>query len=183
MRLIKKGSKKTRTAPLKVSSSPIAVIKRAGIRLVFLSIIYIASLWLLAPLVVYVLVLAKTNPASLSTALPIYLDQYFFSGWMLFEGQPIANVPKLIVVGIFTAAFAFGVIYIVFQQWTSNTIKNIFGPAASKTNEKGSARLFTNELLLSDLFQTWNGDWDNPPKKPGIVMGYSPTFGYYLSPH
>lgn len=104
MRLIKKGSKKTRTAPLKVSSSPIAVIKRAGIRLVFLSIIYIASLWLLAPLVVYVLVLAKTNPASLSTALPIYLDQYFFSGWMLFEGQPIADVPKLIVVGIFTAA-------------------------------------------------------------------------------
>ena len=182
MRLIKKGSKKTRTAPLKVSSSPIAVIKRAGIRLVFLGIIYIASLWLLAPLVVYVLVLAKTNPASLSTALPIYLDQYFFSGWMLFEGQPIADVPKLIVVGIFTAAFAFGVIYIVFQQWTSNTIKNIFGPAASKTNEKGSARLFTNELLLSDLFQTWNGDWNNPPKKPGIVMGYSPTFGYYLSP-
>lgn len=183
MRLIKKGSKqKNRTAPLKVSSSPIAVINRAGIRLVFLGIIYIASLWLLAPLVVYVLVLAKTNPASLATALPIYMDQYFFSSWTLFDGQPIADVPKMIVLGVFTALFAFGVIYIVFQQWSSNTIKNIFGPAASKTNEKGSARLFTNELLLADLFQTWNGDWDNPPKKPGIVMGYSPTFGYYLSP-
>lgn len=183
MRLIKIGSNnKTRNDPLKVSSSPIAVIKRAGIRLVLLSVIYIASLWFLAPMIVYVLVLAKTNPVSLSTALPKYLDQYLMNGWSLFDGQPIADVPKLIVLGIFTALFAFGVIYIVFQQWTSNAIKNIFGPAASKTNEKGSARLYTNELLLSDLFQTWDGDWNNPPKKPGIVMGYSPTFGYYLSP-
>ena len=186
MRLLKTVARRVKKPRLKASASFYSVMGKCAVPLLAIASTYILGLWVAVPVVVFAMTSFKLDPASAPEALGGYVESHLFDGWLVVSQLPGYKTLSLVLATLLTV----GVILLLIRfssevlsgAFTPSVLKNIFGPAASPGNEKGSARLLTDELQLALLTETWSGDWSDPPAYAAPIVGYSHTFGYYLAP-
>ena len=182
------GNKKKRASKARKSlagaSSPLPIIGSSWKRMVVVAIVWALCMMFAAPFFVFVLCAFKFDPANAGAMVGMYASEHILDGWFVVSQFPMWQTPAKLVCMMMLALGLFAEAYVAYTGATSTTFDNdILGPKVSSSNEKGSARLYTNELMLADIVETWDGDWANPPKKPGLVLGYSEKWGiYYFSP-
>lgn len=151
------------------------------------ALVVIAFAWMLAvafacPYLSYLMCTVKSGASAIPAALDLYFDRGASHGWETVGSLQNSSVPSAFCVAL-VSALAVGVgVFAIARSLTAREVKELFGPAAEASNEKGSARLICNELELAGVVETWDGSWENPPVKPVPVLGYSRRFGYYLAP-
>lgn len=182
MRLMKTLKKKAGKPRLKASSSSASVVGRCAASTTAVLAAWAAAMWIAVPFAVFAMSALKSDPATFSTAVSSYVETSLLRGWSAIAQVPHSGTPAIVLSTLLTVAALLLAMHSVSEGLTPSVLKNIFGPAASSGNEKGSARLFANELQLALLTETWRGDWGDPPAYAAPVVGYSPTFGYYLAP-
>lgn len=178
-KLRRKASPKPR---LKASAASASIVGRSLASVAVVAAAWAAGMWVAVPFAVFALASVKAGPAAFSEAVAGYVDTSLLTGWSAIRGIPSYETPASILALLLTLGAGALALYAVSESMTPSSLRNIFGPAASRGNEKGSARLFVNEHLLSLLTETWSGSWDDRPAYAAPIVGYSPTFGYYLAP-
>lgn len=186
MRLLKTVRRNAGKPRFKASASSVAVLARCATPIVVIALAYALGLWIAVPYVVFALTTLKLDFASAPETLNAYAESHLLDGWSVISQMPNYETPAVVLATLLTVGALLLLLRfageIASGAFTTPVLKNIFGPAASPGNEKGSARLFVDELELALLTETWNGDWSNPPAYSAPIVGYSHTFGYYLAP-
>lgn len=186
MRLLKTVRRNTGKPRLKASASPVAMLARCAAPVAAIAAAYALGLWIVVPYVVFAMTMFKLEPASAPEALDAYVENHLLDGWSIVSQMPSYETPAFMLATLLTVGALLLLLRfageIASGAFTPPVLKNIFGPAASPGNEKGSARLFADELELALLTETWSGDWSDPPAYSAPIVGYSHTFGYYLAP-
>lgn len=177
-------TKMARSGRPRLKGSPLAApyIGKCALGLALVLVAWAASVWLLVPFIVFALTSAKTDFVGLSDLVDAYLGESFFTGWAVVKALPLYEVPSRLLVLLLSVAAVVLALWVISESAGDFEGKSVFGPAASRGNEKGSARLFTNELELALLTKTWDGSWQKPPDVAVPIIGYSHAFGYYLAP-
>ena len=176
------GRKASPKPRLKASSTMASALGRSLASLSAVAAAWALGMWVAVPFAVFAMASAKAGPAAFSEAVAAYAETSLLTGWEVIGAIPGYGTPASILALLLTALAAALAACAVGEGMTPPALKNIFGPAASRGNEKGSARLFVNEHLLSLLTETWSGSWEDKPAYAAPIIGYSPTFGYYLAP-
>lgn len=181
MRLLKKMKIKAKPR-LKGSAPASSAISRSAARLAVIAAAYLVGIVVLVPLGVFSMTAYKNDFLGAREQVSLYASEHLLDGWLVVSQIPSYGAPAGVLLLLLTIGCAFLATRAVGDPFTSPVLRNVFGPAASPGNEKGSARLFASEFQLALLTETWNGDWSTPPAYAAPIIGYSHTFGYYLAP-
>lgn len=173
--------------PLKAAQSPLELASAQGARLVGAVSLTALAILFLAPFLTFVLCMSKADFLGLSAHVAEYVPTHIIDGWLYVSQIPGYKTPALYVIGLVCVLALAIWVYVWTQVSVSDDLKQIFGPAVTKSNEQGSARLYCDERLLDEITRTWDGRWEKPgediPDCAGIVMGYNArTKRFYLSP-
>ena len=174
------------SAPLKGAASLSERLRAAGWRAAALAALYAASMAFVVPAVAYTLIQMKQGFLGLSEALTEYFPAHVVDGWAVLVGLPAWETPAAVAALAATSLFALVAVTIL-APGEDGAEKQIFGPAASKTNELGSSRLYSDERLLLEITRTWDGSWEDGhglPSGGGMVLGYSKAKRlFFVAPH